>query len=206
MDKARLEAFSDGVIAVAITLLVLNLPASAALLHEHGTLAHKLGADWTDYVAYVISFITIGIIWINHHAALSRMREVDHTILLVNLALLMTVVVIPFATDLMASYLRAGRGERLAAGVYSGTFLLMSVAFSVLNHQTLVAKPHLMRHQIPAEARRRAFRRAAAGLGPYVVATALAALSPYLTLGLCGVIAVFYALPVSHGGVPETAR
>ncbi len=206
VSKARLEAFSDGVIAVAITLLVLNLPASQALVHGKGTLAHQLGADWTDYVAYVISFITIGIIWINHHAALSRLRAADHTILLVNLILLMTVVVIPFATDLMASYLRASGGENLAAGVYGGTFLAMAVAFSALNHQTLIAKPHLMLHAIPEDVRRRTYRRATAGVGPYVLATALAAVSPYATLGLCGAIAVFYALPISHGAVPEPAR
>src|SRR5436190_11238271 len=70
MSKSRLEAFSDGVLAVAITLLVLDLkvPSPAA---GH-TLGHELGRMWPNYVAYVISFVTIGIIWINHHAMIAR--------------------------------------------------------------------------------------------------------------------------------------
>jgi uncharacterized membrane protein len=198
VSKARLEAFSDGVIAVAITLLVLNLPSSTSLLHSHASLAHSLGEDWTQFVAYAISFVTIGIIWINHHAALARLREVDDGVLIVNLLVLMTIVVIPFATDLMASYLRARSGEKLAAAIYGGTFLLMAAAFTALNRQTLISKPHLMHGDTPEQLRRATLRRATVGVVPYAVATALAAVSPYLTLAIAGALALFYALPVSR--------
>jgi uncharacterized membrane protein len=117
MSKTRLEAFSDGVIAVAITLLALDLhvpdPAGP------GTLAHRLAEQWPNYAAYMVSFLTIGIIWINHHAMLRRLVGVDHAILLLNLVLLLTIVVLPFSTALMAEYLRASHGQNLAAGVWS---------------------------------------------------------------------------------------
>lgn len=89
MSKARVEAFSDAVIAVAITLLALNLhvptPAGSR------SLAHALADEWPSYAAYVVSFTTIGIIWINHHAMLRRIVNVDHTILILNLLLLLTI-------------------------------------------------------------------------------------------------------------------
>ena len=88
-----------------------------------------LGHNWPNYAAYVVSFLTIGIIWINHRAMLSRLRSLDHTVLSLNLILLMTIVVLPFSTSLMAAYLRSPQGEKLAAAVYGGSFLLMGLAF-----------------------------------------------------------------------------
>ena len=72
------------------------------------------------YAAYVTSFLTIGIIWINHHVMIRRLREPDHTILFLNLLLLMSIAVLPFATSLMAAYLRESSGQHLAAAIYSG--------------------------------------------------------------------------------------
>ena len=123
-------------------------------------------------MAYVISFLTIGIIWINHHAMISRLREADHVILILNLLLLMSIAVLPFATALMAAYLREGHGEHLAAGVYSGSFLVMSLFFTLLNRQILFPKSHLMVDRRTEEWRRRAFKRATVGVLPYAVATA----------------------------------
>jgi uncharacterized membrane protein len=192
----RLEAFSDGVFAVAITLLVLEIRVPAP--GGASTLGHELLAQWPQYAAYVISFTTIGIIWINHHAAIDRLREADHTILMINLLLLLTVGLLPFATDVMATYLKESRGENLAAAVYSGAFLLMSLAFTLLNRQILIARSHLMVDPQTEELRRRTLRRAISGLVPYAGATALAAVSPYVTLAICAVIAAFYALPLSR--------
>jgi TMEM175 potassium channel family protein len=202
MSKARVEAFSDGVIAVAITLLALNLhvpsPTGSA-----GTLAHELGEQWPQYVAYVISFLTIGIIWINHHVALRRIVAVDHTILMLNLALLMTIVVLPFTTALMAEYLRSTHGEKLAAGIYGGSLLLMSVAFFALHQHVMRAKPQLLDEHVTPELRRRILRRNFVGLPPYAIATAAALVSPYVTLAICGVIAAFYAVPIATSDVYE---
>src|SRR5438309_11888763 len=98
MSTSRLEAFSDGVLAVAITLLALDIRVPEVGAHE--TLAHELARQWPIYAAYVTSFITIGIIWINHHSMISRLRGTDHSILVLNLFLLLSIGLLPFATDL----------------------------------------------------------------------------------------------------------
>jgi uncharacterized membrane protein len=193
MGTNRLESFSDGVIAVAITLLVLNIGVPG---NDPGhSLGYDLGRQWPQYVAYVISFLTIGIIWINHHAMISRLREADHTILILNLLLLMTIGILPFATDLVATH----RGKPLAAAIYSGCFMVMAIAFSVLNREVLVVRGHLLAEAMPLEQRRQIFRRAATGVVPYVLATALAFVSTYLTLGICAALALYYATPVASG-------
>lgn len=196
MNTGRLEAFSDGVMAVAITLLALNLtfpePGSRPL---GAYLAHQ----WPAYFAYVTSFLTVGIIWINHHAAIARLREVDHAILMINLLLLMSICVLPFTTHLMASYLTAsGSGERLAAAVYSGSLLLMGASFSLLQAQTLLRKTHLLSGELSEADRRQLLRRGTAGLVPYAVAVAVSLISPYASFAICGAVAVFYALPAAN--------
>lgn len=200
MTTGRLEAFSDGVIAVAITLLVLNIQVPAPPLPAGTTLAHELGANWPVYAAYITSFLTIGIIWINHHAMITRLREADHSILILNLVLLMTIAILPFATELMADYLRADHGQKLAAGVYSGAFLVMALAFSVLNRHILLSRAHMLSADMPLDERRRILGRAAWGVAPYLVATIVAVLSAYLSLAICAGLALYYALPIASGG------
>jgi uncharacterized membrane protein len=195
LSTGRLEAFSDGVIAVAITLLALGLMVPVPD-GRHG-LAHELALQWPAYLAYVISFATIGIIWINHHAAIGRLREADHAILVINLLLLMSICVLPFTTRLMAEYLTHNGGERLAAAVYSGSLLVMGICFLLLNWHMLFAKTHLLEGEFSEAQRRRVLRRNAFGVIPYVLALALAAISPYLSIALCGLVAAFYALPTA---------
>jgi uncharacterized membrane protein len=190
----RLEAFSDGVLAVAATLLVLGVTVPAV---RHPDLAYQLGIRWQQYVAYATSFSTIGIIWINHHAMIGRLREADHTILILNLLLLMTIGLIPFATSLVATYLAAGHDQSLAASIYSGAFLVMSLAFSALHRQILLVKPELLAIAFTEAQRRHIFRRAITGILPYVIATGLAWVSPYATLAICAAIAAFYASPLA---------
>jgi uncharacterized membrane protein len=197
VSTGRLEAFSDGVIAVAATLLVLNIVVPS--LRPHESLAHALLDQWQLYVAYAVSFVTIGIIWINHHVMISRLRTADHAVMILNLLLLATIAVLPFATSLMAAYLRKSHGQNLAAGVYSGSFLLMSVAFTSLNRLILFGKSHLLRQELSYEQRRQIFSRVVGGLIPYAIATALAPVSPYITLAICGAVAAFYALPIGSG-------
>jgi uncharacterized membrane protein len=200
MSTGRLESFSDAVIAVAATLLVLNLMVPAPGSHEvaHG-LGRALGREWPAYDAYAISFITIGIIWINHHAMIGRLREADHSISILNLVLLLTIGLLPFATNLLSTYLTQARGQRLAAALYAGSFLLMAIAFSVLNWHILMHKTQLLRTPLRYEERRSILLRSVIGLGPYMLATGLAFVSPYATLGICAALALFYALPLASG-------
>jgi uncharacterized membrane protein len=192
-----MESFSDGVIAVAITLLVLDIHVPEVGGRE--SLLHALADNWPHYAAYAVSFLTIGIIWINHHAMITRLERADHSILILNLLLLMTIALLPFATELMAAYLRADRGQNLAAGVYSGAFLLMALAFAALNRHILLDRAHMLSAELPLAERRRILSRSVSGLGPYLLATILAVVSPYITLAICGALAVFYALPIASG-------
>jgi uncharacterized membrane protein len=198
VSTGRLEAFSDGVIAVAITLLVLAIDVPG--LKPGETLAHGLAEQWPFYAAYVTSFLTIGIIWINHHVMIGRLREADRTILFLNLLLLMSIAVLPFATKLMAEYLTKSSGQHLAAAVYGGSLLVMGVFFTMLNAHILLAKDHRLRHPLPLERRRRILARSVSGVIPYAIATVLAVVSPYVTVAICFALALFYALPVGSGG------
>ena len=202
MSKPRVEAFSDGVIAVAITLLALDLDVPNP--SGPGTLAHNLAQQWSSYAAYVVSFLTIGIIWINHHAFMRRLVDVDHAILLLNLVLLLTIGLLPFSTALMAEYLQAPQGQNLAAVVYGGSYLLMSVAFFIMQvHVLVAAPPPRAPHARPApdSAAPQRHRRA-----PYVLATLGGIVSPYITLAICAILAVFFALPSTTPDTPPTER
>ncbi len=200
MGTNRLESFSDGVIAVAITLLVLGLTVPTTTLANRHGLLHELGRHWPSYAAYVISFITIGIIWMNHHAMINRLQSVDHAILMLNLLLLLTIGVLPFATDLMATFLRDPQGRSVAAAVYAGALLAMSITFAALNRHILLRKAHLMGAEMPVSERRLTLVRSVAGLIPYVLAVGLAFVSSYVTLAICGLVAAYYALPLASSG------
>jgi uncharacterized membrane protein len=193
IGKGRLEAFSDGVIAVAITLLVLDLHVPDPD-GEH-SLAHQLGEQWPNYVAYVVSFLTIGIIWINHHAMLRRIVSVDHSVLVFNIVLLMCVVAIPFSTALMAEYVDSDDGARTAAVVYGGSFFVMGLVFFLMQWHLMVRRTNLLDERVTASARSAIVRRNVFGVAPYLLATVAALWTPYLTLAICGVVAAFYALP-----------
>jgi uncharacterized membrane protein len=199
VPTSRLEAFSDGVIAIAITLLVLEIHVP-----ETGgpdSLGHQLADQWPSYAAYVVSFVTIGIIWVNHHAMVSRIRKTNHTVLILNLFLLMSIAILPFTTDLVAEYLRESDGEHLAAAIYSGSLLLMGLAFYAMQWYTLNGEGGELLGVELSEVDRRAIKqRNALGLVPYAVATAVAPLSAYLTLAICAAVAAFYASPVTRAG------
>lgn len=194
MEKGRLEAFSDGVLAIAITLLVLEIkvpvPVGGGL-----NLPGELAAQWPSYVGYVVSFATIGVVWINHHATLHRVQTVDHTLIILNLVLLMTTCVIPWTTALLAGYLSQPHGARLAAVIYAGSFLVLTGSFYLLQRYVLFGRGRLIGGQVDTATRTRVERRNRLGLLPYALATAVGIYSAYVTLAICALIAVYYALP-----------
>jgi uncharacterized membrane protein len=165
--------------------------------HEPGTLARKLGEQWPSYAAYVVSFATIGVIWINHHAMLRRWKAVDHSVLVLNLLLLLLIGVLPWTTALFAEYLRESDGQHLAAAIYAGSFLAMALAFFVMQRHVLLSKPHLLADEIGPEQQVAVVRRNTVGLLPYMIAVAAAPVSSYLVLVICAAVAVFYALPAT---------
>ncbi len=145
MKTNRLEAFSDGVFAVAITLLILEINVPEG---EH--LWHDLKEEWPSFASFFVSFWVIGIIWVNHHGLLDHLKRADRGVLYLNLLVLMTVVFIPFSTALMADHLKSGADEEVAAFVYTAAFFAMGVG---------VRRFLDLHHQPPRTARRAAQRR-----------------------------------------------
>jgi uncharacterized membrane protein len=188
-STARIEAFSDGVFAVAITLLVLDLHVNAA----SGHLAHGLLAEWPHYATYVVSFLTIGIIWMNHHTQWEQIDHADRTLMLLNLVLLMFVTLIPFPTSLLASHLHAASDQHVAAAAYAGSMLAMATAFFATYLWAIRAK--LFGEWLSDRHVGYLMRRNSAGLLVYVAAIALAWVNATVSLSLCGLVAVYYALP-----------
>jgi uncharacterized membrane protein len=190
VDTGRLEAFSDGVFAVAITLLALDLAIGAPGSH-HLTLAATLADHWPAFAAYPVSFATIGIIWVNHHAMFKNFAEVDRTLLYLNLLLLFFVVSIPFATSTIADYLRASPADAsLAAAIYQGVFEGMSISFTLL-FWWAIRREHLQVALTPDQARRAMIR---FGIGNlvYIAGIGIAFVNALASLALAGLIAVYY--------------
>ena len=188
MDRGRLEAFSDGVFAVAITLLALGLSVKGP---GYGSLAHQLGHAWPSFVAYVISFFTVGIIWVNHHALVSNIVGVDRVLLFLNLLLLLFVVMVPFATGTVAEYLaRGGFDSRVAVAVYGAVLTGMSLGFASMFEWSL--RDGHTRTELPRDQRWRARRRFASGGLVYAAVIGLAFASAPAAFGLAGAVAVYY--------------
>jgi uncharacterized membrane protein len=199
MDRSRLEAFSDGVIAVAITLLALDLTVAgpghgnspACPGHGGASLACQLYDRRYAFLAYLISFVTIGIIWVNHHALIRSVKVVDRTLLFLNLMLLLFIVAIPFGTATVAEYLPYHDWDtQVAMMVYAGVFLGMSLGFAAVFEWTLHGER--VYRPLPAEEHWAARRRFAAGGLVYAAAIVIALFSALVSFALIGLIAVYY--------------
>jgi uncharacterized membrane protein len=188
MDRSRLEAFSDGVLAVAITLLALDLTVAGP---GHGPLAHQLHDKWPAFVAYLISFFTIGVIWVNHHALVRTIKTVDRTLLFLNLVLLLFVVAIPFGTATAADYLTKNDWDaNVAMMLYGGVFLGMSAGFGAIFEWTLHGQR--VYQPLPAEQHWAARRRFVGGGLVYAIAIVVAFFNAIASFVIIGLVAVYY--------------
>jgi uncharacterized membrane protein len=201
MDRGRLEAFSDGVFAVAITLLVFNLAVPGP---GHGPLGQQLASHWPAFAAYGVSFLTIGIIWVNHHAMFRNFVAVDRVLLFLNLLMLFFVVTIPFATATLEAYLgHGGADASLAAAVYQGVFLGMSLAFGTLFWWS-IRRQHLA-IMLAGPAARTALVRFTIGNLAYAAAIGIAYLSAPASLGVSALVAVYYVFEQTPARSPQPA-
>jgi uncharacterized membrane protein len=204
MSTGRAEAFSDGVFAVAITVLVFGLRLPAP--HRGCTgMTCQLLAAWPQYFAYVVSFLTIGIMWMNHHTIVAHVRRVDRPLLVINLLLLMGVVAIPFPTALVADNLK-GDGATAAVVTYGLVMIAISLGFSGLWIYVATHAPALGAI-VPPEALRQSIPGFTGGVLAYVVATLIALFSPLAALIIFGLLAVYYLFdhlpsPVDEGPQP----
>ena len=188
MDRSRLEAFSDGVFAVAITLLALDLTVEGP---GHGPLVDQLYDKWPAFLAYLISFFMIGIVWVNHHALVRSIIKVDRLLLFLNLVLLLFVVLIPFTTSTEAAYFPHNNNDaRLAMALYAGAFLGMSVGFSAIFEWTLHGER--VYQPLPRERHWAARARFVGGGLVYVIAIIVATFNAVAAFVLIALVAVYY--------------
>lgn len=193
MGPGRLKALIDGIFAIALTLLVLDLPK------PDGDLGPELLRQWPAYAAYLVSFATIGIIWIEHHGMMSAVRSINRRFLERTLVFLLFVSIIPWPTAIAARYADQDFAQaRVAAILYGSTMMLMGLSFGwswlyLANHPELVAEPT-----------RTAFgpgaRRALLGGLVYIAAIAVAFVSPTASFGIDALVAVYFA--ASRSDVP----
>jgi uncharacterized membrane protein len=189
LTKTRLEAFSDGVFAIAITLLVIEIrPPTPA---EGESLARALWEQWPHYLGYFLSFLVLGVMWLNHHRILEPAQRVDGIVLVLNLNLLLWAVLIPFPTAVVADFIREGGDDaKTAVALYGGVILLAAIAFTALfigiTREGIV-------DQLPTPEQVRAARlRFGLGVGVYAGAFLLSWLSPALALAAHATMAAYY--------------
>jgi len=190
VPKTRLEAFADGIFAIAATLLTLNLAVT-----EGHPLGHELLIIWPQYAAYAISFVTIGIIWINHHTVMHQIAHVDRTFLTLSVLFLAVIAFIPFPTRLLAQHIQDD-GAQAAALLYGSTLTLTAVFFNVIWRYAAWGR-RLLRHDAEEKAIQGISRSYALGPPIYLAATVVAFKSPVASAALFGVLAIFYTLESS---------
>jgi uncharacterized membrane protein len=189
MSTGRAEAFSDGVFAVAITVLVFGLlPIGTGRNLTAGTLLHA----WPQYLAYVVSFLSIGIMWMNHHTILAHVARVNRPLLVLNLLLLMGIVAVPFPTALVAEHLRsAGHSGTVATVTYGLVMIAISAGFAglwvyVASHASALGAA------LPPEALRSSIPGFTLGGAAYVAGTLVALVSAVAAMVIFGALAVYY--------------
>jgi uncharacterized membrane protein len=190
-ETARIEAFSDGVFAIAITLLILEIqvPPQTA----HGALRGALLSLWPSYLAFLASFMTIGVMWLNHHRLFTLINEKDDGLIALNLLLLLGITWLPFPTALLAEHLLGEHADqRVAAVVYAGSFLALAIVFNVMWHYAVRAR--IVDDDVHVAAITRQY-----ALGPilYAVLVGVAFLDAEWCLVLSAFIALYFALPPS---------
>jgi uncharacterized membrane protein len=196
----RLETFSDGVFAIAATLLVLEIGVTASDGHDLGSALLHI---WPSYLAYATSFLIIGIIWINHHHTVSLMSRVDRMFLFINLVFLLVVAFIPFPTRLVAEYLHKP-GEREAVLAYAITMLLMAVLYNIWWQYARRGR-RLIREDVSDASLRAVDRAFDPGVIAYAIVVGLVFVKPLVAVLVTLALAIFYlpsAALFDRGGEP----
>ena len=192
----RTEAFSDAVIAIAITLLVLEIRVPAVGPHE--SLAHALLHLWPKYATYAVSFLTIGVMWINHHALFERVARVDRRLLFVNIAVLMAIAFVPFPTAVLGDYLQDSNASRAASVLYGANMLLVGLGFLALGLH-LLSHPELRQADFHDADVRSGLRRTLFGPAAYVVAIAVSFVNAYAALGIYAFVVIYFSVSQLSG-------
>jgi uncharacterized membrane protein len=200
-ETARLEAFSDGVFAIAITLLILEIKIPG----YDTDLKAQLLRQWPSYLGFFISFAFIGIMWINHHRLFTHIKKTDDILLLLNLLLMLGVCIIPFTTALLAAHL-GHPGARTAVVVYNAAYFSIAVFFSLLWRYAAARNGHLLAADVNREAVDKIMEQYNYGPLAYAIAIALAWLSIPASLLINLVLAFFFAIPPHYASKTVPGR
>ena len=186
--------------AIAATLLILNVDAQVG--EGTGEIGHRLLAIWPSYIAYAVSFVTIGIIWSNHHTVMAQLGRVNRTFLMQNVLLLLCVAFLPFPTRLVAEHLRDRHDLQPAALAYGATMTVMAICYITL-WLYATRRRRLLREDSDPRTVRGITRSYLPGVPLYLTATLLALASPLASVALFAAIALFYLIESSiFGGAP----
>jgi uncharacterized membrane protein len=191
---ARLEAFSDGVFAIAATLLAMEMktPRNA---HSAQEIIEALTRQWPIYVSYAMSFVYLGIYWSHHHRLYRFFRRTDHLFIKLNILFLLLVAALPFPTALLGEYLRVHDDRlRIATLVYTGMLCVTACAFVGLWIYA-VHERRLVEHDLDRDFIVRTTRRYLIGPVAYAIAFLLALVDPVVSLVVSLIAAMFYLLP-----------
>lgn len=192
---ARLEAFSDGVFAIAITLLALNLQIPHVETNSaKWALAHALFQQWPSYVAFITSFFTVLIMWMNHHAVFKFVHKVNARILFANGILLLITTAVPFVTGLFSEYLNHHEATT-ACAVYTGSFVLISVSYVHL-WRVVTSDRSLLKKEISEDSIEKITKNYSLGIPLYLAAFAASFVNIYLAIGICTALWVFWCVTV----------
>jgi TMEM175 potassium channel family protein len=198
VSPARLETFADGVFAIAATLLIIEVGLPEEL---HEPLGSELLDIWPQYAAYVLSFLTIGIMWVNHHTIMRQVEAVDRTFLFLNLGLLLCIAFVPFPTSILAEFIQED-GARAAALLYGVTLTVTAIFFiSVWLYAS--HRGRLLHAGVDPREVSGLTRSYLPGAPTYAAATLVAFVSPGVSALLFGLIAVFYMLSSAFFGRRE---
>jgi uncharacterized membrane protein len=189
METGRVEAFSDGVFAIAVTLLILAVGVDQA--RASGSLSHQLLHLWPAYIAYIVSFVTVGIMWINHHDLFHHFAGADRILLLLNTLLLMLIAFTPFPTRVVAEFAHTESDRRAAALLYGINFTLTAILFLAV---WMYGSRRLLRPDADLREVSGITRSYLPGAPLYGTATLLAFVSPIASLIMFAAIALFYAV------------
>jgi uncharacterized membrane protein len=194
-DTDRVEAFSDGVFAIAITLLVLELHVA----DTDSGLWRALVGEWPSFAAYLTSFFIIGIMWVNHHSMFGVIVRVDRPLLFLNLLLLLWTSLLPFPTSLVADHLGdGGMDASVAEAVYSANLTLAALAFSLI-WMHAVRGGRLIREPLGRREEWRSIGRFSVGTLLYAATIGIAFLSPGAALGIQFALALYYLFEQVRG-------
>ena len=194
-ETARVEAFSDGVFAIAITLLILEIRVPDP--NAAGSLLLQLARQWPSYLAFLISFLSIGIMWINHHRLFTHIRRSDNTLLVLNLLLLLGVSVVPFPTAVVARHI-GFPGARTAVILYNITYLVIAIVFNLLWRYCISRNHHLLAKDFNRQEVQNITDQYAYGPVVYIVCIVLAGFSTRLSLGVNLATAIYFLIPPAH--------